>query len=38
MITANEPIKLAFLDSWKETLIGEANVRRDQDQSGFRAA
>ena len=35
MMTANEPIKLALLDSWKETLNGEFGVRRDENQSGF---
>ena len=35
MMTANEPIKLVLLDRWKETLSGEADVRRDQEQSGF---
>ncbi len=38
MMTANEPIKLALLDSWKETLSGEFGVRRDESQSGFSAA
>jgi len=35
MMTANEPIKLALLDSWKETWNGEFGVRRDENQSGF---
>jgi hypothetical protein len=38
MMTANEPMKLALLDSWKKTLIGEFGVRRDENQSGFPAA
>ncbi len=38
MMTANELIKLALLDSWKETLNGEIGVRRDENQSGFPAA
>ncbi len=38
MMTANEPIKLALLDSWKETLNGEFAFRRDENQSGFPAA
>ena len=38
MMTANEPIKLALLDSWKETLNGEFGVRRDENKGGFPAA
>jgi len=38
MMTANESIKLALLDSWKETLNGEFDSRRDENQSGFPAA
>ncbi len=34
-MTANEPIKLALLDSWKETLKGEFGYRREENQSGF---
>jgi len=38
MMTANELIKLALLDNWKETLKGEFGIRRGQNQSGFPAA
>ena len=38
MMTANEPIKLALLDSWKKTLNGEFGFRRGQNQGDFPAA
>ena len=38
MMTARMAVKLALLDSWKETLNGEFGFRRDANQSGFPAA
>jgi len=38
MMTARAAMKLALLDSWKETLDGEFVSRRDENQSGFPAA
>ena len=37
-MTAREAVKLALLDSWKKTLKGVFDFRRDEDQSGFRVA